>query len=272
MSSWILDKIFFPSRNNDPWENVEYQEITIPVGDGNVNARIVHQSDDYPFLLFCHGNAGSLGDCQKMVDFFRSFRLNLLFFDYRGYGASTDMQPTTDSILEDGEAVYGYLRHSYSSPCLRNEVTTMDKISRNPCLRNEGKVKPYYKIFLSGMSLGGAVAAHLASRHYDCTGVFLLNTFSSLEDMACIIFPFLPRLIISTVIGMFVNPLVTKEKNISCPILIMHSEADEVVPYYMAEINHASLSSSLLRKISGSHNGPVFIPGDISALRLFFSI
>lgn len=65
---------------------------------------------------------------------YRACNINILLFDYRGYGKSTG-SPSETGLYTDALAVYDYVRK-------RNDLNQE-------------------KIFLFGRSLGGAVALHL---------------------------------------------------------------------------------------------------------------
>jgi pimeloyl-ACP methyl ester carboxylesterase len=247
MRNWLLGKIFYPSRLVEPWVGMNYDEFKVPLGDEILDARLVRSAENDPLVIFCHGNGGSLSNYRGMVEFCRNLHLNVVIFDYRGYGLSTDRQPTPDTILDDGLAVYDHLRRYY----------------------------PEKEIFMWGLSLGGAVAAHVAAQRPDCSGLLLLNTFSSLEEMASSMFPALPPLLIVTFIRSMVNPLLTRQrmKELSCPCLILHSGEDELIPYSMAETNHQSASSSLcrLRMVGGGHNNPIFNDEDLGTIQEFLN-
>jgi fermentation-respiration switch protein FrsA (DUF1100 family) len=65
---------------------------------------------------------------------YRACNINILLFDYRGYGKSTGT-PSETGLYTDAQAVYDYVR-------------TRTDLNQD-------------KIFLFGRSLGGAVALHL---------------------------------------------------------------------------------------------------------------
>jgi fermentation-respiration switch protein FrsA (DUF1100 family) len=81
---------------------------------------------------------------------YRACNINILLFDYRGYGKSTGA-PSETGLYTDALAVYDYVRK-------RNDLNQE-------------------KIFLFGRSLGGAVALHLG-KIFIC--IFLLTTLSIL--------------------------------------------------------------------------------------------
>ncbi|CAF4695797.1 unnamed protein product, partial [Rotaria sp. Silwood2] len=94
---------------------------------------------------------------------YRTCNINILLFDYRGYGKSTGA-PSEAGLYTDALAVYNYVRK-------RNDINQQ-------------------KIFLFGRSLGGAVALHLASHLAQTNatpslyGIIVENTFTSIPDMA----------------------------------------------------------------------------------------
>lgn len=112
------------------------------------------RSDSCETLLFFHGNAGNIGhrsvEHRKYFHFFdivlfifrvqnayllyRQCQINILLFDYRGYGKSTGV-PSEAGLYLDAQAVYDFARG-------RTDLNQQ-------------------KIFLFGRSLGGAVATHL---------------------------------------------------------------------------------------------------------------
>src|SRR5437879_802654 len=56
-------------------------------------------------LLFCHGNAGNISHRLDKVQLFHRMGLNILLFDYRGYGQSAGV-PSESGTYADAEAMY----------------------------------------------------------------------------------------------------------------------------------------------------------------------
>src|SRR3954454_12144744 len=69
------------------------------------------------WLLICHGNAGNLSEFERPEHYAGLHRLglNLLAFDYRGYGESSG-KPSEAGLYDDAEAAYNYLRQSRGVP------------------------------------------------------------------------------------------------------------------------------------------------------------
>jgi pimeloyl-ACP methyl ester carboxylesterase len=120
----------------------------------------MHRANECETLVFFHGNAGNIGhrydwknrprkflirfdilfSLQNASLLYQSCNINILLFDYRGYGKSTGT-PSEDGFYTDAQAVYDYVR-------------------KRTDLNQE-------KIFLFGRSLGGAVALHLGKWFID---------------------------------------------------------------------------------------------------------
>src|SRR5215204_3852772 len=72
------------------------------------------------WLLICHGNAGNLSQFDRPVHYagLRRLGLNLLAFDYRGYGESAG-SASESGLYRDADAAYRYLREELEVPAHR---------------------------------------------------------------------------------------------------------------------------------------------------------
>src|SRR5205085_10691450 len=91
-----------------------------------------------PLVIWFHGNAGNITERSQVAQELRRRGLDILLFDYRGYGKS-EGTPTETSLYRDAEAVYEFATHELH--------TAPDDI------------------VAYGESLGGPYAAWLARRH-----------------------------------------------------------------------------------------------------------
>jgi uncharacterized protein len=191
-------------------------------------------------LLFCHGNAGDIGDRVGSIKTFHDMGLNVLIFDYRGYGHSTG-KPDEQGTYLDAQAAWNYLK--------------------------AGRGIPPHRIVVFGRSLGGAVAAWLAEQT-DPGLLVLESTFSSAADMAAAMFPLLP----ARWLCRYGYNAVDRVRRVRCPVFIMHSREDGLVPFRHAErILKAAREPKRLVEISGGHNdgGLDVHPGAQAAFRAF---
>lgn len=182
-------------------------------------------------LLYLHGNGGNIGHRVGIIEVFHRLGLNVLIIDYRGYGRSTG-QPTEDGTYRDAEASWRYL--------------------------TEQRHIPAYDIVLYGESLGGAVAAWLAQRHTP-RALLLYATFTSVPDMAHKLYPFLP----TRLLARYRYDTRSALAAVRCPVFIMHSRADEIVPYSQGQ-ELLAVASGLKRLVTlqGGHNDALFVSRD----------
>lgn len=151
--------------------------------------------------LFCHGNRGNLTVDAPLLPVLVAAGMNVLTFDYRGYGRSSG-HASIRGILAD--AVYAARKHDELRPA------TLPSI-------------------LYGNSLGGAIAAQTTKLHrFD--GVILQSTFTNLRDMARHTFPNVPMHLLA---GSTFDTLEIVRK-FDVPLLILHGTSDGVAPCAMA--------------------------------------
>lgn len=143
-------------------------------------------------LLYIHGNAEDLGDVRPLLDRLHSWGFSVFAYDYRGYGTSNG-SPSERNAYQDADAAYHYL-------------TQQLKI-------------PPDQIIVYGRSVGGGSAVDLATRH-PVGGLILESTFTSAFRVV-VPFPILP-------FDKFSN--LDKLRKVQCPVLVMHGQADEVIP------------------------------------------
>ena len=152
-------------------------------------------------VLWFHGNAGNIEHRRGLLRQLRALPANVLLIDYRGYGKS-EGSPGEEGLYLDARAAYDWL-----------------------C----GKTSPD-RIVIFGKSLGGAPACELASQ-VKAGGLVSESSFTSAGDMASRIMPFFPARYFLR--HKFDN--LAKVGKIGCPKLFIHSQADEMIPFEMAE-------------------------------------
>lgn len=152
-------------------------------------------------VIYFHGNGGNLSYCDWVGAELASRGLDVLIFDYRGYGRSEGEPVGERELYADADAAYDFLT-------------------------KERGVAPR-KLILYGQSLGTAAAIDVASRR-ECGALVAESGLSSAADMAGAIMPWLPRF----VRGLTKNKLdsVSKIARVSCPVLVVHGSRDELIP------------------------------------------
>ncbi len=97
--------VYHPTREVEQTPAVPFSDVEIETEDGEhlhgwwVPAR----SPPLAHLLFLHGNAGNIGDRAPHVDLLTAVGLDVLSFDYRGYGRSSG-RPSEEGTYRDAWA------------------------------------------------------------------------------------------------------------------------------------------------------------------------
>jgi fermentation-respiration switch protein FrsA (DUF1100 family) len=201
-----------------------YEWVALETADGaRLSAWWVPADSPRGVLLFCHGNAGNISDRLDSIRIFNRLGLSVFIFDYQGYGRSSG-HPTEQGTYRDAEAAWNYL--------------------------TQVRQKDPHEIVVFGRSLGGSIAAWV-SRTNKPRGLILESTFISLQEAARDRLP-----------GIFVKLLVPDQYRtaqyltmVHCPVLILHSREDEIIPFRHGEALHAAASEPKeFVEIHGSHN------------------
>ncbi len=187
-------------------------------------------------LLFFHGNAGNISHRLESIQLFNAIGLNVFIFDYRGYGQS-EGKPSESGTYRDADAAFEYLSKTRGI---------------------NGR-----EIILFGRSLGAPIAAYLAGQQCSA-GLIVESGFSSVPSMAKRLYPFLPVEWLSR----FRYHTASFVSNLNCPLLVVHSKQDEIVPYEEGRlIFEAAQGKKSFLDILGGHNdgflvsGPSYING-----------
>jgi uncharacterized protein len=199
--------IYFPGPSRallpPPTElDLPVQRVTFPTEDGLKLASWVipagASSSGY-WLLICHGNAGNLSEFGRPAHYagLRQLGLNLLAFDYRGYGES-EGAPTEEGLYRDAKGAYRYLREQGIPPD---------------------------RIIVFGHSLGSAVAVDLVSQA-PAAGLIVEGAPTSVIERGQELYPFVPVRWLA--VSRF--PSIEKIPQVTIPKLFLHATGDEVIP------------------------------------------
>jgi fermentation-respiration switch protein FrsA (DUF1100 family) len=191
------------------------------------------------WLLVCHGNAGNLSEFDRPVHYagLRQLGLNLLAFDYRGYGESGGL-PSEAGLYRDADAAYRHLTRDRGVPAGR--------------------------IIIFGHSLGSAVAVDLASR-VPAAGLIVEGAFTSATDRGQELYPYIPVRWIAT--SRFRS--LEKIGRVTIPKLFLHASEDEVIPLaHGRRLYEAASEPKTFVELRGGH-GDAF---DVDSTTYFGSI
>jgi hypothetical protein len=198
------------------------ERMMVGHGDGIATEAWLVRSRTQPargLVCFMHGNAELIDYNLPEAREWNARGFDVLLAEYRGYGRSPG-SPSQDAIVQD----------------------TLDAISE--VVRKGG----YSLLMLHGRSLGSAVAVQVALRLGDrCSAVVMESPFRSVASFAWR-YGVPPALV--------KNPFRSDEAvtKLACPVLILHSRQDEIVPYSHGEALAALNPLATLVPLEGSHN------------------
>jgi len=212
---------------------LQYEDVGIDTADGErLHGWYVPAINARGTLLFFHGNAGNISHRLESILIFNRLALDVLIVDYRGYGQSTG-RPGEQGTYRDAQAAWDYLVR-------------------------ERSVSPG-NIVIFGRSLGGAVGAWLASELpavEQPAAVIIESAFTSGADMARRLYPVYPARLLTRLR----YPVVDYVQRISCPVLVVHSRNDEIIPFAMGRaIYEAAPQPRDFIELRGDHNAGFWI-------------
>ena len=183
-------------------------------------------------LLYLHGNGGNIAHRLDPIAVFHRLGLDILIFDYRGYGGSTGT-PTEQGTYQDALAAWNYLTQ-------------------------ERGVVPG-RIVLFGESLGGSIAAWLAAQRPPAA-LILYASFISLPEIAQDLYPIFP----ARWLARYHYDTRAALRTVDSPVLILHSPADEIVPFRHGQaLLSAAPEPKRLVELRGGHNDALLISRDV---------
>jgi fermentation-respiration switch protein FrsA (DUF1100 family) len=210
---------------------LDYQSVFFTTEDGvKLHGWFLPVQQSRKTLLFFHGNAGNISHRLTSLAVFNDLDLNILIFDYRGYGSSAG-KPSEQGLYRDAQAALDYLQ------------------------KNRG-ISLQETIFF-GRSLGGAVATWLAARHPP-QAVIIESSFTSIPDLAAELYPFIPVRLLTRLRYDTRSHL----KAFCRPILIIHSVNDEIVPFTHGQrLFQTAQGAKQFLPIEGDHNSGYLTSG-----------
>lgn len=222
--------------------NLEYENIYFPSSDGTkLHGWLLKSADSKEApkstIVFFHGNAENITTHYQGIAWITRKGHDVFIFDYRGYGQS-EGSPGQKGIYQDALAALDQAFHLHQQ-------------------RNSKKFIVY------GQSLGGIISMRAIHDFKHKQQVDLLvqdSTFSSYKDLAFQkmkefwpSWPFSPLAYLTFSDAYASAPFV--EKLAPTPLLVIHGDNDEVVPYQFGEeiFNKARAPKWLWKVRNGVH-------------------
>ena len=164
-----------------------------------------------PTLLYFYGKGSSAAGGRELFQSFRRLDANVLMPDYVGFGLSGG-QESEANCYATAKACYRYLR-------VQPDVDQKSLV-------------------IAGFSLGSGVAVDLAARessaHQPVAGLALFAAYTSLADEAHQEYPIYPTPLLRLLLK---YPFASEAKmsHVACPVLLVHSRADRLIPFWMSD-------------------------------------
>jgi fermentation-respiration switch protein FrsA (DUF1100 family) len=190
------------------------------------------RAEPRPTVLVFNGNAGNRADRLPLATALRQQGLQVLLFDYRGYGDNPG-SPTGTGLALDARAARGYLAG-------RSDVDRSQLV--------------YF-----GESLGTAVAVDLAVDHPPAA-LILRSPFTSMTDLGQLHYPFLPvRLLLRDKFA-----AIDQIGRVQAPLLVIAGARDGIVPLESSRrlYDAATAPKELLVLPDADHNDYELLAGD----------
>ena len=198
--------LYHPAENNYSGDNLEVkiEKVSIQTTD-NINLLgWFHKKNlkNYKTIVYFHGNAGKLENRIHKLNHFKDMDVNFLIIAWRGFSGNNG-KPTEEGLYTDGRSAINWLKEKG--------------------LKEED-------IIIYGESLGTGVATEIAQNNV-YAGLVLETPFTSMVEAAKNFYPYIPVSLLLK--DKYENQ--KKIKNINIPVLVMHGEVDQIVPFWMGK-------------------------------------
>jgi pimeloyl-ACP methyl ester carboxylesterase len=179
-------------------------------------------------VFFLHGNSGNLKKWFVDLDAFRELNLDVVMFDYRGFGKSSGQIASEQQLRADVRAVWEQYAPQY-----------------------EGK-----RVVISGQSLGTGLAAGLsaelcaAGKAPDLT--LMVSAYSSMQALADELYPWVPRAVLR-------YPLATLDYacRLTGKLMLIHGDKDELIGLHHSQALCKAVPHAQFHCVEGAGHGDV---------------
>jgi uncharacterized protein len=177
-------------------------------------------------IVHFHNNRETAGASADVARALRARGFGVLLVEYRGYGASHEGAPSEEGLYLDAECALDMLAARGVGP---------------------------ERVVLWGTSLGTGVAAEMARRGRG-GGLVLVTPYTSIPGLVTNVAPMVPA---GALVPDHFDTL-AKSKDIHVPTVVIHGDADEIVPFWMGERIAGAIAGARFVRVEGGHHGDLF--------------
>jgi len=228
-SAQFDDKFYFPSKEWNEIENMNYEEFNFNIENDTLNA-IFFKTETTPkaTILFYHGAGGNISTYTFITDVLVNAGYQVFAIDFRGYGKSTG-KPTHVNIANDAQIIF-------------DQIIQKDEFKDMP-------------IIIYGASMGTQIATKMAKDNQDkISGLILDGTISSFTDMALLSAPEAQKPMIAQYVTSPYSAKNDIKEILNIPKLFIHSKTDESVPFSQGEtVFNNSMKPKTIWEYEGNH-------------------
>jgi fermentation-respiration switch protein FrsA (DUF1100 family) len=178
-------------------------------------------------IVHFHNSRDTVSDAVDLARTLHAAGFGVLLVEYRGYGISGGAEPSEQGLYDDAAAALDQLAARGTGP---------------------------ERVVLWGTSLGTGVAAEMARRGRGAALV-LITPYTSIPDVIADRVPIAPA---DALVEHRFDTL-GKSAAIHVPTLVIHGDADEIVPFWMGDRLASSIVGARLLRVVDGHHGDLFL-------------
>lgn len=211
VSGCSFDSTFFPiDERPDDIAQANQRNIVLKSADGkNIHHVLIKPHANFKATIFVfHGSGSKVSNWTKLLEPLVKDGYQIFLMEYRGFGNS-EGEASHENVAGDADRAFLYLVG-----------------------REDVKNKP---LVILGQSYGAQLAIYVAAKYPEQVDVLITEgAFTSFQDIAVYSTPWIGKPFTWTFL---MNPYssVNLIKEATMPKLIIHSDGDDVVPFFMGE-------------------------------------
>jgi len=199
--------------------------------DETLNGWYLTREDAKATVVYFGGNGFLMVKSRPLIQAYANMNVNLLLFDYRGYGLSSG-DPTVEGVKTDARSAYDF---------------AMSRLSP------DGQ-----KIIVHGHSMGAFLSSYITGQNR-VDGYIMESPVSEVKQWTKKLVPWILRPFVRFDIAEEISAQSNLDNvsGVDAPLLIIGGSADDVTPFSMAEEVYeasASQSKQLVEIEGGTHN------------------